>query len=38
MKIPCNVYSRITGYYQPVANWNEGKEQEFMDRTTFNPK
>src|SRR5574344_1197625 len=28
------VYSRITGYYRPVKNWNEGKTQEFHDRQT----
>ena len=26
------VYSRITGYYRPVQNWNDGKIQEFKDR------
>ncbi len=30
------VYSRITGYYRPVQNWNEGKSQEFLDRKTYN--
>ncbi len=30
------VYSRITGYYRPVQNWNEGKSQEFIDRKTYN--
>ena len=30
------VYSRITGYYRPVRNWNEGKSQEFKDRKTYN--
>ena len=29
------VYSRITGYYRPVANWNDGKAQEFVDRKTY---
>ncbi len=29
------VYSRITGYYRPVKNWNEGKVQEFKDRKTY---
>ncbi|SHI57523.1 ribonucleoside triphosphate reductase [Parasporobacterium paucivorans] len=29
------VYSRITGYYRPVQNWNEGKVQEFEDRTEY---
>ena len=25
------VYSRITGYYRPVQNWNDGKRAEFAD-------
>ncbi len=29
------VYSRITGYYRPVANWNDGKLQEFENRKTY---
>ena len=29
------VYSRITGYYRPVKNWNEGKTQEYKNRTTY---
>ncbi len=30
------VYSRITGYYRPVQNWNDGKVQEFKDRRVYN--
>ena len=29
------VYSRITGYYRPVQNWNDGKAQEFKDRREY---
>ena len=29
------IYSRITGYYRPVNNWNDGKAQEFKDRVTY---
>ena len=29
------VYSRITGYYRPVQNWNDGKAQEFRDRLVY---
>ena len=29
------VYSRITGYYRPVKNWNDGKSQEFKDRRLY---
>ncbi len=32
---PVEVYSRITGYYRPVQNWNAGKAQEFRNRTTY---
>ena len=30
------VWSRITGYYRPVQNWNDGKAQEFKDRKEYN--
>ncbi len=30
------VNSRITGYYRPVQNWNDGKAQEFKDRKVYN--
>jgi ribonucleoside-triphosphate reductase len=29
------IYSRITGYYRPVQNWNEGKAKEFRDRRLY---
>lgn len=29
------VYSRITGYYRPVQNWNDGKRAEFSDRKVY---
>ncbi len=29
------VYSRITGYYRPVKNWNDGKAQEFKERKVY---
>ena len=29
------VYSRITGYYRPVQNWNDGKLQEYANRKTY---
>ena len=29
------VYSRITGYYRPVQNWNDGKSQEYKNRTLY---
>ncbi|MBQ2799064.1 MAG: ribonucleoside triphosphate reductase, partial [Ruminiclostridium sp.] len=32
------VYSRITGYYRPVKNWNDGKAQEYKERKVYNPE
>ncbi len=32
---PTEVYSRITGYYRPVQNWNVGKAEEFRERKTY---
>ncbi len=29
------VYSRITGYYRPVRNWNDGKAEEYRHRKTY---
>ena len=29
------VYSRITGYYRPVQNWNAGKTEEFRERKVY---
>ncbi|MDI6840796.1 MAG: ribonucleoside triphosphate reductase [bacterium] len=29
------VYSRVVGYYRPVINWNEGKQEEFKDRLEY---
>jgi anaerobic ribonucleoside-triphosphate reductase len=30
------VYSRITGYYRPIKNWNDGKVAEFHERKEYN--
>jgi anaerobic ribonucleoside-triphosphate reductase len=35
VKVPCEVYSRIVGYLRPVQAWNQGKQQEFTERTVF---
>jgi len=29
------VFSRVTGFYRPVQQWNPGKEEEFKDRKKF---
>lgn len=34
-KIPCEVFSRIVGYYRPISSWNEGKQQEAKDRKHY---
>lgn len=34
----CEIYSRVVGYYRPVAQWNDGKQSEFADRITYEPK
>ena len=31
----CEIYSRVTGYFRPVANWNKGKKAEFAERKMF---
>lgn len=32
LTIPCEVFSRVVGYYRPVKDWNEGKREEFEAR------
>lgn len=32
---PTEVYSRVVGYYRPTQNWNDGKQEEFSERETF---
>jgi glucan biosynthesis protein len=34
-RIPCEVYSRIVGYYRPIRKWNAGKQQEYKERITY---
>ena len=35
---PAEVYSRITGYYRPVQNWNDGKAEEYRERRLYDMK
>jgi len=35
---PCEVYSRIVGYFRPVQQWNLGKQQEFKERKEYKIK
>ena len=32
---PTEIYSRITGYYRAVSNWNDGKASEFKERKSY---
>ena len=32
------VFSRVVGYFRPVARWNDGKKEEFSERKTFEEK
>jgi ribonucleoside-triphosphate reductase len=38
IKQPCEVYSRVVGYYRPVIQYNVGKQQEFKERKEFKIK
>jgi len=38
IKQPCEVYSRIVGYYRPVSQYNLGKQREFKERKEFEVK
>lgn len=31
-KIATLIYSRVSGYYNPVSNFNKGKKEEFAER------
>lgn len=31
----CEVYSRVVGYYRPIEQWNDGKQEEFRDRKEY---
>jgi len=34
-KVPCEVFSRVVGYFRPIHFWNDGKKEEFKDRVEF---
>jgi len=38
IQIPCEIYSRITGYFRPVGTWNTGKTQEYKERQAYRVK
>ncbi|MEM2227011.1 MAG: ribonucleoside triphosphate reductase [Candidatus Bathyarchaeia archaeon] len=33
--MPCEVYSRVVGYYRPVQLWNRGKQEEYARRLEY---
>ena len=33
--VRCEVFSRVVGYIRPVNQWNDGKQEEFRQRTMF---
>jgi len=33
--VPCEIYSRVVGYFRPVANWNPGMKEQFRERLAF---
>lgn len=36
LKIQTEVYSRVSGYFRPVNQWNAGKREEFSLRKKLN--
>lgn len=32
---PCEVYSRVVGFFRPVKDWNKGKQEEYKERMLF---
>jgi hypothetical protein len=34
-KVPCEVYSRIVGYFRPIRNWNKGAQQMHRERRMY---
>jgi hypothetical protein len=33
--VPAEIYSRVSGYYRPVNQWNKAKQEEFKDRRVY---
>ena len=32
---PCEIWTRVMGYYRPVSAWNAGKQSEYSERVPF---
>jgi hypothetical protein len=37
LKIPAEIYSRVSGYFRPVNQWNKAKQEEFKERRPYEP-
>lgn len=37
-RTPCEVWTRVMGYYRPVERYNNGKKSEYEERTFFKEK
>lgn len=35
---PCEIWTRVMGYFRPMDNFNVGKKQEFAERKYFSQK
>ncbi|MCQ2965672.1 MAG: anaerobic ribonucleoside-triphosphate reductase [Alphaproteobacteria bacterium] len=35
---PCEIWTRVMGYFRPVSNFNKGKKSEFFERVYFSQK
>jgi ribonucleoside-triphosphate reductase len=35
LKVPCECYTRVVGFYRPVSGFNPGKLEEFKERKTY---
>lgn len=34
-RVPCEVFTRVVGFYRPVSQFNRGKKEEFSERVTY---
>lgn len=34
-RTPCEIFTRVVGYYRPVDNFNDSKQEEYKDRVEF---
>lgn len=34
-KVPCEIYTRVSGFYRPLRSFNSGKKEEFRQRRMY---